>query len=157
MENWDKDGKAIKRCGCCKANPGELHTNLCNTTPPSIPRATELYLDRLPSGEQKHLCPVRITPEMSDEQADVLGVLGFTYVMNQRLTECRHKGKGNWHIPGSIDPSNSMENEEHQFRLQMKIAMNEGRWVDAANYAMMLYHREQMKGCNCDNSCNCVD
>jgi len=95
--------------------------------------------------EQKYLECAEITPKLTDEQADVLGILSFSFAMNQRLTECRQKGKGGWHRPGSIDPLKQSENEVKQFKADMQIAMDEGRMVDVANYAMMIYHREKEK------------
>jgi hypothetical protein len=94
--------------------------------------------------EQKHLEAVKIDPNMSDQQADALGVIGFSYMMNQKLTECRNRGKSGWHKPGSIDPSNDTLNEAMQFKMDLQKAFDENRMVDVANYAMMIYYRERM-------------
>jgi len=82
---------------------------------------------------------------MSNEQATILGVVSFSAAMQERLDECAKQGKANWHMPGSIDPSNNTENEIERFRQSMQVAMNEKRMVDVANYAMMIYHRERME------------
>ena len=95
--------------------------------------------------DQKQLQPVEVRPDMSNEQADALGVIGFTYAMNQRMTECRNMGKAGWHKPGTIDPVKGSDNEIERFKNDLLLAAQEGRMVDAANYCMMIYHRERMK------------
>lgn len=95
--------------------------------------------------EQKHVEPVIISSSMSHEQADVMGVMAFAMAMHSRMTACREMGKSGWHMPGTIDPVKGSDNEIAVFKSSCLLAVQEGRFVDAANYCMMMYNRERME------------
>jgi len=99
--------------------------------------------------EQKHLEPLKIDPSMTDEKADALGMLAMSYTMTQRMRECREKGKAGWHRIGTTDPATGKANLPERFAADAITAINEKRWVDAANYMMMLFNLENM-----DNDCH---
>ncbi len=80
--------------------------------------------------------PSQVTEEMDNVSADLLGVISFTYAMNHRMSEMRQKGKGGWNGPRRITTK--------QFKEDCIKAINENRFVDAGNYAMMLYNLENM-------------
>ncbi len=103
--------------------------------------------------KEKHLNPVEIAANMPDQKADALGVIGFSFLMNQRLTQCREAGKSGWHKPGSIDPLKNSRNEIDQFKIDLQKAVDENRMIDVANYAMMIYYRERNE--NEKNTDNC--
>lgn len=92
----------------------------------------------------KNLEIIKIMSNITNEQADVNGVLLFACKMNDRLTECRNNGKSGWHKPGTICPTGNHENEIGAFKERLQTALNEGRMIDVANYSMMIYHREEM-------------
>ena len=94
---------------------------------------------------QKQFIPELISKQLTDEQVDVRGVMAFSQAMNEKLTECRKRGKGNWHKLNTVDPMTQKPNTIERVKEEIQIALNEGRMVDVANYAMMIYHRERMK------------
>lgn len=94
---------------------------------------------------QKQFIPELISKHLTNEQADVRGVMAFSQAMAAKLTECRKRGKGNWHKLNTVDPMTQKPNTIERFKEGIQIALNEGRMVDIANYAMMVYHREQME------------
>ena len=86
----------------------------------------------------KHITPIKVTPDMTDVEADLKGVLSFSFEMNRRLTEGRTKGKGGWHrFP--------YESTAHEFLQKCIDATYEHRWIDAANYLMFLHHLSKME------------
>ena len=93
---------------------------------------------------QKQFIPELISKHLTDEQADVRGVMAFSQAMTAKLTECRKRGKGNWHKLNTVDPMTQKPNTVERFKKEIQMALNEGRMVDIANYAMMVYHREKM-------------
>ena len=94
----------------------------------------------------KQFTPEPITKDLTNEQADIRGVLSFSQAMNEKLTYCRTKrGNASWHLLDTIDPFTKRPNTVEQFKKSMQVALNEGRMVDIANYAMIIYHRERME------------
>jgi hypothetical protein len=96
--------------------------------------------------KQKFLEPIQVTSGLTDEQADVHGVLGFAYVMNQKLIETRNRGKQGWHDPFDTD---GYITDPHftitWFKNKAKEHIDKGNYIDAANYLMFCYHREKIE------------
>lgn len=78
---------------------------------------------------------MRVTPEMTDNQADIVGVLSFSQLMVERLIEAKERGKHGWH-------TNSITLNYLEDKLKLAIEKNE--YLDIANYAMMIYHKKKM-------------
>lgn len=87
--------------------------------------------------------PLVVKKEMTNEQADVLGVIGFSFAMNGKLTTTRNAGKGDWHKMDTIDPLTKKDNTIDRFKEDAIKAIKENRFDDAGNYCMMMYHRDK--------------
>ena len=95
--------------------------------------------------DQEQLEPMKITPDMDGAMADIMGVMGFSFAMNKKMTEKRDAGKTGWNKMGSIDELDGQLNCVDSFKERCKKAIDEGRYVDAGNYTMMLFHLERME------------
>lgn len=68
-----------------------------------------------------------------EQHPDDEAVDKFAAAMHARMTECRLKGKEGWD-----DPARCKNGDLEQFASR---ALFESRWVDVANFAMMLWAR----------------
>jgi hypothetical protein len=78
---------------------------------------------------------MHVTPEMTDNQADIVGVLSFSQLMVERLIEAKEQGKHGWH-------TNLITLEYLENKLDLAVKNND--YLDIANYAMMIYHKKEM-------------
>lgn len=85
----------------------------------------------------KQIESIFISPRIQNEEADVNGVMAFSFEMNRRLTDKRHQGKGGWQLGAIV----SMES----LRKKLQKCVDEDRMIDAANYCMMIFHRKRME------------
>jgi hypothetical protein len=78
---------------------------------------------------------MRVTPNMTDDQADIVGVLSFSQLMVERLIKAKENGKHGWNTDiVSLD----------FLKAKLILAITKNEYIDVANYAMMIYHREKM-------------
>jgi hypothetical protein len=69
---------------------------------------------------------------------DAIGQLRFARAMDAKLAQKRTEGRGGWHKPGECTVDDLRE--------ELMRHAEAGRWVNVANYAMMLWNREHPEG-----------
>ena len=75
---------------------------------------------------------------VSGFEADEMGVDRFTVAMRRKLTQKRKEGRGGWNIPDACGIEDLREMlEDH---------LQKGDLVDIANFAMMIWNRENPNG-----------
>lgn len=71
---------------------------------------------------------------LPDWLADQRGVFNFSCAMLEKLHDKRYEGRGGWHNDCNISDLKRM----------LKEHIKKGDMIDIANFAMMIWNREQM-------------
>lgn len=70
-----------------------------------------------------------------EQEYDDFAVFQFSDVMSARMEQKRAEGRCGWY--------NEDEQINEKLKAGLSLAQGSGRWVDVANYAMMLHWREE--------------
>ena len=88
---------------------------------------------------------IKITEDMADFVADDIGLNNLHSAMSIRLKHMRELGKGSWYKSGTKDPLTHKDNSIERFKNHLRLAIHDERYVDAANYLMMIYNLTEKK------------
>ncbi len=78
-----------------------------------------------------------IEPGLPDWMADQRGVFNFSSAMLEKLHDKRREGRSGWNDPGRCSV--------RQLKKMLSEHLKKGDMVDVANFAMMIWNRQQME------------